>query len=212
MRILSNRLWGIALVGCGIACCAGCSSEIVELPRAAQDKSGGGAPPAPQPAAPGAVAAAPRAGAAAPAGGIGQPAAAPAAVQPAPRLPNVPPVLASDPDEKGPDALGPEGPAGNREEAMAGVGAKGRGYGGGIVTEPIRQKFTIEQRLIFQVQIPEALKLYKAEHNDQAPKTHEAFMKEIIEANSIVLPQLPEGDKYLFDPKLEKLMVLHPPE
>ncbi len=121
-------------------------------------------------------------------------------------------MLASDPDEKGPDALGPDVPAGGRGEAKQGVGAKGRGYGGGIITEPIRMKFAMEQRLIFQVQIPDAMKVYKAEHDNQAPKTHEAFMKEIVEANSIVLPELPEGDKYLYDPKLEKLMVLHPSE
>ena len=103
----------------------------------------------------------------------------------------MPPVIASDPDELGPDAPKP----GNREVADVGVGAKGRGYGGGLYTEPLRIRWTIEQQLIFRDQIPHALNLYKAEH-DRLPRSHEEFMKDIIQANSIGLPELPKGDKY----------------
>lgn len=192
-----------------LVCLAGCGPDVIEIPGSnpAANNAPAAAPPlaapspqgAPMPAAPAAPIAVANAAAAKPSERDG-------------RLPNVPPVLAGDPDEKGPDAFGPAGPPPTmkREEAKAGVGEKGRGYGGGIITEPIHQKFTIEQRLVFEIQIPKAMQLYKALHDNQAPKTHEAFMKEIIRANQIALPQLPEGDKYIYDPQLEKLMVQHP--
>ena len=52
---------------------------------------------------------------------------------------------------------------------------------------------------------------YKA-FKGQAPQSHEEFMKEIIEANAINLPELPPGDKYFYDAKTEQLMVQHPAE
>ncbi len=143
-----------------------------------------------------------------PPGAPGQPVAGQVAAKTP--LPDVPAVLASDPDEKGPDA---EKPAdADREEATAGVGKKGRGYGGGIYSEPIHVKFLVEQRLVFEAQIPKAMQLYKAEHADKGPPTHEAFMKDIIEDGLIKLPELPDNYKYVYDPKTEKLMVEHPPE
>lgn len=192
------RIWLAA--GMLIGCC-GCGNEVIQVPAEGQAQVSAPAPPPPAPPA--------AATAAAPAGANALTPPGVVATKPQ-RLPDVPPVLAGDPDEKGPDALGPDGPPANREEAQAGVGAKGRGYGGGVYTEPLHQKFTIQQRLVFSVQIPEAMKLYKAEHNNRAPQSHEAFMKDIIEANSIGLPELPEGDKYIYDPKLEKLLVQHP--
>jgi hypothetical protein len=56
-----------------------------------------------------------------------------------------------------------------------------------------------------------AIKLYEAEHGFK-PKTHEAFMKEIIEANqpALKLPKLPEGHTYKYDPQKGELMVEHP--
>jgi hypothetical protein len=198
MRKQTNRRWTLALGAWGLLAVAGCSDQVIELPGTAQAQPGVAAP------------AAPRAGS--PTAPPPPQPAAPIPRKQEPRLPDVPAVLGSDPDEKGPDAFGPEGPPPlvNREEATAGVGAKGRGYGGGLVTEPIHQHFTVQQRLVFSVQIPKALQLYKAEHNNQAPKTHADFIRDIIAANSIILPELPEGDRYVYDPKLEKLMVEHP--
>ena len=109
-----------------------------------------------------------------------------------------------------PPAAAPPAAMGEREQAAAGAGAKGRGYGGGIVTEPVHQYFTIQQRLVFEDQIPHAMNLYKAQHNDKGPPTHARFMKEIIADNSIPLPELPPGEKYVYDPKTEVLMVEHP--
>jgi len=93
----------------------------------------------------------------------------------------------------------------NRSLAQAGVGKKGQGYGGGIITEPIRARFRIEQKVIFDY-IKHDMDLFKG-LNNRAPKSHEEFMKEIIEANGRELPELPPGEKYVYDPKTEELWV-----
>jgi len=96
-----------------------------------------------------------------------------------------------------------------RKKAEVGVGRKGQGYGGGIVTTPVAVYFRTEERITFNIQIPQALKLYKA-MNGQAPKTHDEFMEKIIKANRIDLPNLPDGYRYVWDPQKEQLMVEHP--
>jgi len=45
-------------------------------------------------------------------------------------------------------------------KAVAGEGAKGRGYGGGVVSEPLRQRWLIEQRIVYDIQIKHAIDLY----------------------------------------------------
>lgn len=95
--------------------------------------------------------------------------------------------------------------------ATAGAGRQGQGYGGGVITEPIRQRFLIEQKLVFDVQIQQAMNLYKAQSpQGRGPATHEEFMQKIIKANQIKLPELPVGERYLYDPAAEQLMVERP--
>ena len=132
-------------------------------------------------------------------------AAAPAATNPPPPAPPTPnraaePTLPAEANSPAP-AAEPQ----NLEKAEAGVGEKGRGYGGGPITEPARQRFLIEDRLNF-TRMEHAMDLYKAQHG-ALPKTHDAFMREIIEANEINLPELPAGDEYWYDPQRGELMV-----
>ena len=96
-------------------------------------------------------------------------------------------------------------------KAEAGVTGKGTTYGGGIVTEPVRQYFRVQERVVFEIQIPQALNLYKAA-NDRLPATHDEFWKEIIVANSLEgkMPKLPMGHKYVWDPNVGELMVTRP--
>jgi hypothetical protein len=95
-----------------------------------------------------------------------------------------------------------------REEAKAGVGEKGRGYGGGIVTEPVRVYFHARERITFD-QVKHNLDLYKA-LNGSGPKTTEEFMEKVVKANGTQLPDLPDGYRYIYDPVKEELMVEHP--
>ena len=95
------------------------------------------------------------------------------------------------------------------KKAQVGVGKKGRGYGKGIIATPAATLWAVRERLVFTVQIPEAMKLFKATE-DRAPKSHEEFMEKIIKANNIHLPVLPDGDRYMYYPKTEELMVESP--
>ena len=89
------------------------------------------------------------------------------------------------------------------------MGKKGHGYGKGVIATPAASLWAVRERMVFEVQIPEAMKLFKATE-DRAPKSHEEFMEKIIKANNIHLPELPEGDRYRYDPKTEQLMVESP--
>lgn len=108
-----------------------------------------------------------------------------------------------------PDGAAP--PDGELSKAEVGVGKKGQGYGGeGFVTTPIEAMFRAEERIRFEAQIPNNLKIYKAAHDNKGPATHEEFMKVIIEEGGVPLPELPQGSEYWYDAKTEQLMVRTP--
>lgn len=75
-----------------------------------------------------------------------------------------------------------------------------------IVTVPLATYFHVKEMQVFNIQIPSAMKLYKAS-TGEFPKTEEEFMQKIVKENQIILPELPEGDSYFYDPKTETLMV-----
>jgi hypothetical protein len=95
-----------------------------------------------------------------------------------------------------------------RVKAEKGVGAKGRGYGTGVIATPAASYWVMRERIAFD-QIVHSMNLFKASEG-RAPKSHEEFMQRIIKENHIPLPQLPEGERYMYDPKTELLMVLKP--
>lgn len=115
-----------------------------------------------------------------------------------------------------PDSI-EQAPGTERVEAKAGVGKQGQALNQPHMDQPLTQplvvplrtKVLVEQRLVFDVQIRQALDLYKATNGD-FPKTHEEFMREIIDANQIKLPELPAGQRYVWVPETEKLMVERP--
>lgn len=178
-RLLAFALALAVLVGCG----PGESAKPASQPAPA-------APSAPPPPPPPPVAKAPPA-----------PAAQPASVVPQPS-PAVPP----PPVAKG----APSAPS-NAVEKKAAVGAGEKGHYdtvGPIVT-PIASYFAMREKLAYDIQIPQAMNLFKATE-DRLPKSHEEFMQRIIKDNQIVLPQLPEGHSYIYDPKRGELMVRQP--
>jgi hypothetical protein len=59
--------------------------------------------------------------------------------------------------------------------------------------------------------IEHAMDLYRAA-NDRYPKDYDEFMNEIIKANNIALPKLPYYQKYGYDEKEHKLVILEYPE
>ncbi len=97
------------------------------------------------------------------------------------------------------------------KKAEAGVGVKGKDYGGpGFVTTPIQQYFRVQERIAFEAQIPNSMKIYKAQHDNKGPATHEEFMEVIIRENAVPLPELKPGEEYWYDAETEQLMVRMP--
>jgi hypothetical protein len=114
------------------------------------------------------------------------------------------------------DASQQQQPATEQVVAGVGVGKKGRALDQyqkdsvqKIISTPALALFQTKERIVFEIQIPHALDLYKAEHGE-APRSHEAFMRDIIEFNDIKLPELPAGQRYIYDPQREELMVERP--
>lgn len=91
--------------------------------------------------------------------------------------------------------------------ADVGAGSKGRGYGLGFIATPAASLFAARERIIFQDQIPHQMDMFKA-LNNRPPKSHEEFMEEIVKPLQITLPELPEGQKYQYNPKDQQLWVL----
>ncbi len=80
----------------------------------------------------------------------------------------------------------------------------------GVLATKATALFKAKEKIVFQIQIPHALDLYKATKG-RGPQTHEEFMKEIIEANDIKLPELPPGRVYRFRPDVQELWVENAP-
>jgi hypothetical protein len=99
-----------------------------------------------------------------------------------------------------------------REQARVGSGAAGHYDQNAVaapITMPIGVYFQARQRVAFQIEIPKAMQLYKGMEG-HAPKTQAEFMQKIIKENSIQLPELPDGHRYVYDPAREELMVERP--
>ena len=93
------------------------------------------------------------------------------------------------------------------KKAEVGVGKKGHYGGQGIIRTPVSVYFRAQERITFNIEIPNALKLYKAMNNNKGPATHEEFMEKIIKAGQIDLPDLSTGERYIYDPKKEELFI-----
>ncbi len=137
----------------------------------------------------------------------------PAAPPPKPPV-NVPPPppppseSKTQPPAPSPSVSKPPEPV-NQKPAGVGVGKRGRGYGQGVVATPAASLWAASERITFEFEISKAMQLFKATE-DRGPKDHAEYMEKIIKANHIHLPELPEGDRYMYDPKTEELMVESP--
>jgi len=153
----------------------------------------------------------------------GVPTAAPAKppVRPAPAAtpsggPSIPTEL-NPPSNAGlPPAVTPAGAAPGTVLEKAGVGSAKRGRSlddekgiGAVIAQPAKSLFAFQERAVFEIEIPGALKLFNATQG-RAPKSHEEFMTHIIKANNIKLPELPAGHRYQYDPDRGELMVEKP--
>ena len=86
--------------------------------------------------------------------------------------------------------------------AEVGFGEKGHYDSKDYISVAVSTKFRVEEQ-IGLLRIKNCMDQYKA-INGKFPKDHEEFWKEIIEKNSIQLPDLPPGQRFLYDPELAK--------
>lgn len=143
---------------------------------------------------------------------------APSRPAPPPKPPvNVPPPPPPPPPPESKTTLPPPPPPTvskppepvHQKLAEVGVGKRGRDYGQGVVATPAASLWAASERITFEAEIPKAMQLFKATEG-RGPKDHAEYMEKIIKANHIHLPELPEGDRYRYDPKTEELMVESP--
>ena len=79
---------------------------------------------------------------------------------------------------------------------------------GGYLGAVSNARFAVPHKMSINL-YKQALEFYRAT-NGHYPKTHEVFMKEVIQANQIKLPRLEEGDEYLYDPTDHTLKIYRP--
>jgi hypothetical protein len=96
-------------------------------------------------------------------------------------------------------------------KAEAGVGVKGQSLQehSGIMVEPAKAYFRVEQKMVFNVQIPQAMQLFQATEG-RKPNSEQEFMTKIIAEQQINLPKLPAGHKYVYNVEKGELMVERP--
>ncbi|MBN1910757.1 MAG: hypothetical protein JW818_13510 [Pirellulales bacterium] len=85
-----------------------------------------------------------------------------------------------------------------QEKANIGSG-KGNYSGPRIITVPLASYWRAQDRMDLN-RIVYSLKLYIAEHG-RPPKTHEEFMEKIFKPLRIQLPELDEGERYIYVPE-----------
>ena len=106
----------------------------------------------------------------------------------------------------------PPPPAEGRKQAEVGDGRKGHykeQFGRmSVFDRTIGTMYRMQEKMDYQM-VTHAMNLYKAT-NGHAPKTHDEFMKEIIEFNKIKLPELKPNYRYEYNPEKEVLEVVYP--
>ena len=97
-----------------------------------------------------------------------------------------------------------------RVKAEAGVGKEGQIIGDkeGFLRTPAKVLFSAKQKIAF-LKVERAVNLYDGLEGHK-PKTHEEFMEKVIKFNNIELPELPEGQIYIWDPEAGELLVERP--
>jgi hypothetical protein len=208
---MNRRTWclhGVLAAGLLVALCSGCGSKPAKPAPVAMN----GPEPTAQniPGPPATIPGPPPATATIPGPPADEPQLPPATND---QIPGPPPPAATVDVPAASPSSPPEPPATPTETVKAdvGVGIKGRSLDPheGVLVTPAKAYFAVREKVVFQIQIPQALQLYKAADNP-VPLTFDEFKQNILDPNKIKLPQLPPGHTYEWDPEQEQLMVKRP--
>ena len=96
-------------------------------------------------------------------------------------------------------------------KAETGVGIAGRSLQqeqgiGKVIAQPAATLFKVREKVVFEIQLPQAVALFQASEG-RLPNSHEEYFEKIIDANRINLPKLPAGQAYRYRPDLGELWV-----
>jgi hypothetical protein len=110
-----------------------------------------------------------------------------------------------------PPTVTSQAPPAEARPAQVGVGLQGQSLKnesgiGKAIAQPAMVLFQTKEKMVFEVQIPQALQLFNGLEG-RLPETHEEFMDKIIKFNQIKLPKLPEGQEYRYRPDKGELWV-----
>ncbi len=107
----------------------------------------------------------------------------------------------------------PQEPQMEDQIAKTGVGVKGNSLdeiqGNDprmLMAGPVKAYFNTREKIVFDIALPKSAQLFNA-LNGRNPKTHEEYMKEIVESAQIKLPELPQGMVYRYRPDVNELWV-----
>jgi hypothetical protein len=85
------------------------------------------------------------------------------------------------------------------------VGTKGKDYGEGPIATPLSLRWRIPDKVTL-LTVQHCINLYWGLEGHY-PATHEEFMEKVVAANMIKLPDLPMGQRYVYDVETHELMV-----
>ncbi|RMF40680.1 MAG: hypothetical protein D6753_11225 [Planctomycetota bacterium] len=97
------------------------------------------------------------------------------------------------------------------QKAVAGVGQAGsqlqeHSDAQKLISGPASQLLQFRQKAVLEIQVPQALQLFRATEG-RWPNSHEEFMEKIVRANRLNLPELPPGMVYRFNVEKGELWV-----
>lgn len=97
------------------------------------------------------------------------------------------------------------------QRAAVGVGQSSRRLSDGSAVEQAvgyqaAAYFNAKERIVFEVQLVQAAKLFEAVEG-RKPDSHEEYMDKVVKANNILLPKLPENMRYRYLPEDGQLWV-----
>jgi hypothetical protein len=75
-----------------------------------------------------------------------------------------------------------------------------------MIAQPAATLFRVREKVVFEIQLPQAVALFQASEG-RLPSSHEEYFEKIIDANRINLPKLPTGQTYRYRPDLGELWV-----
>ena len=73
-----------------------------------------------------------------------------------------------------------------------------------LIAGPVKALFKTKEKIVFDIQLPQSVRLFNAEHG-RNPKSHEEYMEKVV--GQIKLPKLPDGMVYRYHPENNELWV-----